>query len=110
MRPLIAVARFMLLGVASVLLYFGLGMLVLVPGDPGGPYWARNRVVYGAVPFFAGLLALAISSWAAVRFYPHADPAEAIKRSLLYSVVGIVLVLVSVIFNDLYIHFPLRIP
>jgi|SRR5689334_6896150 hypothetical protein len=100
----------MLLAVASVLLYFGIGMLLLVPGDPGGPYWARNRVVYGAVPLFAGLLALAISSWTAARYSPHADPVHAIKRNLLYGVIGIVLVFVSLILNDLYIHFPIRIP
>jgi len=53
-RSLIAVVRFILLAVASVLLYYGLAMLLLVPGDPGGPYWARNRIVYGAIPLFAG--------------------------------------------------------
>ena len=109
-RSLIAVARFILLVVASVLLYYGLAMLLLVPGDPGGPYWARNRVVYGAIPLFTGLLALAVSSWTAARYNPQADPVHAIKRNLLYGVIGIVLVFVSLIFNDLYVHFPIRIP
>jgi len=109
-RSLIAVARFLLLAVASVLLYYGLGMLLLVPGDPGGPYWARNRVVYGVIPLFAGLLALAVSSWAATRYNPQADAVRAISRNLLYGVIGIVLVFVSLIFNDLYVHLPIRIP
>jgi hypothetical protein len=85
-------------------------MLLLVPGDPGGPYWVRNRVVYGAIPLFAGLLALAVSSWTATRYNPQADPAHMISRNLLYGVIGIVLVFVSLIFNDLYVHFPIRIP
>lgn len=109
-RSLIAVARFLLLAVASVLLYYGLGMLLLVPGDPGGPYWVRNRVVYGVIPLFAGLLALAVSSWAATRYNPQTDPVRAISRNLLYGGIGIVLVFVSLIFNDLYVHLPIRIP
>jgi len=109
-RSLIAVARFLLLAVASVLLYYGLGMLLLVPGDPGGPYWVRNRVVYGVIPLFAGLLALAVSSWAATHYKPQTDPVRAISRNLLYGVIGIVLVFVSLIFNDLYVHLPIRIP
>ena len=100
----------MLLAVASVLLYFGLGMLLLVPGDPGGPYWARNRVVYGVVPLFAGLTALAISSWTAGRYNPHANRVHAVKQNLLYVAIGIVLVFVSLVLNDLYIHIPIRVP
>src|SRR5579872_817887 len=105
-----AVARFMLLAVASVLLYYGLGIFLLVPGAPGRPDWARNRVVYGAIPLFAGLLALAVSSWTAARYNLQADPVQAIKRNLLYGAIGIVLVFVCLIFNDLYVHFPIRIP
>ena len=54
-------------------------MLLLVPGDPGGPYWARNRVVYCAIPLVAGLLALAVSSWTAARYDPQADPVHACR-------------------------------
>ena len=85
-------------------------MLLLVPGSPGGPYWARNRVVYGVIPLSAGLLALAGSSWTAARYNPQADYVLAIQRNLLYGVIGIILVFVSLIFNDLYIHVPIRIP
>lgn len=85
-------------------------MLLLVPGVPGGPYWARNRVIYGAIPLFTRLLALAASSWTATRCSPRADPVHAIKRNLLYGVIGIVLVFMSLILNDLYIHFPISIP
>ena len=80
-KPLVVDSRFILLAIASVLLYFGLGMLLLVPGDPGGPYWAKERVVYGAVPFVSGLVAPAISTWIATLDGGHADPGEAIKRS-----------------------------
>jgi hypothetical protein len=44
-RPLVVASR--LLAIASVLLYFGLGVLFLVPGYRGEPYWARARIVYG---------------------------------------------------------------
>jgi len=56
------------------------------------------------------LLALAVSSWTATRYNPQADPVHAINRNLLYGVIGIVMVFVSLIFNDLYVHFPIRIP
>lgn len=103
-------SRFVLLAIASVLLYFGLGMLLLVPGDPGGPYWAKQRVVYGVVPFVSGLVVLAISTWTATLDGGHADPVEAIKRSALYAVAGVVLVFVCLAVNDSCVHVKIRIP
>jgi len=82
-------------------------LFLVIQVDPIGN---GTRVVYGFIPFCAGLLALAISSWTAARYNSQADPVNAIKRNLLYGVIGIVLVFVSLIFNDLYIHFPVRIP
>lgn len=48
------VARFAILAIASILLYFALGMLLFVPLDPGGPYWAKERIVYGLLPLLLG--------------------------------------------------------
>jgi hypothetical protein len=83
-RSLLVASRFILLATASVLLYFGLGMLLLVPGDPGGPYWAKERVVYGAVPFVSGLVAPAISTWIATFDGSHAGPGLAINDSCVH--------------------------
>lgn len=109
-RPLILACGFILLAVASVLLYYGLAMLLLVPGVPGGPYGERARVVYGVVPLVSGLLALAVSTWTAILSRPSTKPADAIKRSIVYAAVGVVLVFAALAANDLYIHVPIHIP
>ena len=100
-------ARFALLTVASITLYYGLGMLLLVPGDPGGPYWVRERVIYGVLPLSAGALSLAAASCVTILCYPGLDPVSLIKRNLLYAVVGIVLVFALLIINDSFFHVPL---
>jgi hypothetical protein len=82
----------------------------VVPSDPGGPYWAKERVVYGAVPFVSGLAALAISTWIATLDGGHAGPGEAIKRSVFYAVIGVVLVFVCLAINDSCVHVQIRIP
>jgi hypothetical protein len=98
-----------LLAIASTLLYFALGMLFLVPGDPGGTYWETARVVYGVAPLLFGLLALAVSTWVATVYNNHGDLVDAIKRNMLYATVGIVLVFAALSVNDLYVHFPIHI-
>ena len=98
------IARFAILGAACVLLYYGLGMLLLVPGDPGGPYWLKERVVYGLLPVFAGALVFALSTWLAIRLYPQADSPAVIKRNFIYAAIGIALVFALLILNDVYFH------
>jgi len=83
-------------------------MLLLVPGDPGGPYWVKERVFYGVIPLLAGLLSLAISIWIATLYSTQADPVGAIMRNTLYAAVGVFLVLASLIVNDLYVHVPIH--
>jgi hypothetical protein len=78
----------------------------VVPSDPGGPYWALQRVVYGAVPFVSGLVALAISTWIATLDGSHAGPGEAIKRSAYYAVTWFLCLAV----NDSCVHAQIRIP
>jgi hypothetical protein len=95
-----------LLAVASVLLYFGLGMLLLVPGDPGGPYWVRERIVYGLLPFFSSLIFIAFSTWLAAR-RERADLFSCVKWNLICAGVGAVVVFVLLILNDAYFHVPL---
>jgi len=45
------------------LLYFGTGMLLLVPGVPGEPYWSGLRALYGLVPAGAGIGILGLAAW-----------------------------------------------
>lgn len=107
MRLIVSAARLALLFVASALLYYGLGMLLLVPGDPGGPYWVKERVIYGLLPIAGGILSLSGSSWIAIHSQPKIDPASIIKRELLHTAAGIVLVFALLIFNDIYLHIPM---
>jgi len=39
---------------ASVLLYFGLGMLLVVPRSPGESFWVTGRFTYGLLPLLFG--------------------------------------------------------
>jgi hypothetical protein len=65
---------------ASVALYFGNGMLLLMPGDPyhREPYFDRTRVIYGVLPF---LLSVALSI--AVGFlWARAPNWDKVKRAI----------------------------
>ena len=46
---------------ACVLLYFGTGMLLVVPGYPGEAYFVTKRVLYGFLPCVcSGTLLIAV--------------------------------------------------
>jgi hypothetical protein len=47
--------RVLLLVFASVMLYYGLSMLLLVPHAPGESYWAAERFRYGFAAAASGL-------------------------------------------------------
>ncbi|MGD0135093.1 MAG: hypothetical protein ABSE57_23855 [Bryobacteraceae bacterium] len=107
-RPLLVASRFVSLVVASILLYYGLGILFLVPGNTGGPYWAKERVVYGIVPLSLGLLSIGTSAWSATRYRYQSNLGDAITQTLLYAAVGIVAVFATLVVNDRYIHLPIH--
>jgi hypothetical protein len=50
---------------ACVSLYFGSGMLLLVPGYPGESYFAKERFIYGVLPALLsiGLLMVTAAIW-----------------------------------------------
>jgi hypothetical protein len=50
-------------GVACFLLYYGTGMLFMVPGYPGEGYFAKFRIVYGFVPTALSIALLGIAGW-----------------------------------------------
>jgi hypothetical protein len=66
---------------ACALLYYGCGMLLLVPGRPGEAYLATPRLLYGAVPALlgVGLLSLAARLWVGVQGRGH------LRKALLYA-------------------------
>lgn len=65
-------AAILLFAAACVLLYFGSGILLLVPGVPGGPYWVRERVQYGLLPTGSGVGLLGLAAWMSIRPSPTA--------------------------------------
>jgi hypothetical protein len=78
-------------------------MLLLVPGDPGGAYWVRERVVFGLFPVFSSLILTAFSTWLAAR-RERADPINCAKWNFICAGVGAVLVFVLLTLNDAYLH------
>jgi hypothetical protein len=70
---------------ASFALYYGSGMLLLVPGDPfhREPYLDRNRVIYGLFPFLLSLaLSIAVGFlWARTRSWSRAKKAIGVAFS-----------------------------
>jgi hypothetical protein len=48
---------------ACFCLYYGTGMLLLVPGDPAEHYLVWGRVVYGVVPVVLSLGLLILTGW-----------------------------------------------
>jgi hypothetical protein len=99
--------RATLLVFASVLLYSGLGMLLLVPHAPGDSYWAAERLMYGLVPLLLGCTAATICGRIAVQ-RPDADTLiQSLQRHWLYSFCGIPVVFLFLCANDLWFHIPL---
>lgn len=105
-KTLAIVTRFILISIASVLLYFGLGMLFLVPGVPREPYWQKPRVYYGLVPLLVGIAIVVFSSWAAIRFDRRLDFILSVMRGFVLVAIGVVLVFALLAVNDLYFHVP----
>jgi hypothetical protein len=106
----ITVARFGMLGVGSIFLYYGAGFLLLVPGIPGEPYFVKERWVYGVLPLAVGTLIVIASALLAAsqppgRKIPSTIPKlsgfrGALRQSFAYAGVGIVMVLLVVLGVD----------
>lgn len=92
---------------ASVLLYCGLGMLLLVPHAPGESYWAAERLTYGLIPLLVGCIMATICGRMAVQ-RPDADTLiRSLQRHWLYSFCGVPVVFLFLCANDLWLHNPL---
>jgi hypothetical protein len=99
-RPLVFPLRLILLISTSILLYFGLGMLLL-PGPPGEPYWEKARVYYGALPFLSGVILATACGRVALRI-PQADELRrSVKRHWIYALRGVPVVFAFLCANDL---------
>jgi len=96
-----------LLALASVLLYFGLGMLLLVPGSPGESYWARARVLYGLIPLLGGIITAALSGRIVVSRPEPGELVRSLCRHCLYALFGVPLVFGFLCLNDLWFHIPI---
>jgi hypothetical protein len=73
---------------ACTLLYYGSGMLLLVPGDPGENYLKSVfswRFVPGVVPIVASAVLLAAVGWLWDRSRGSADPVTVIGKTFVYA-------------------------
>jgi ABC-type transport system involved in cytochrome bd biosynthesis fused ATPase/permease subunit len=59
-RKVVCVALFV---AACCLLYFGWGMLLVVPGYPGERYLASARILYGVISVLASAALLTTTGW-----------------------------------------------
>ncbi len=66
---------------ACVLLYFGIGMLFVVPGYPGEAYFVTKRVLYGSLPSICGGALLVGAGWLWGRSTNSGDSWKYVKRS-----------------------------
>lgn len=61
------VTTVLLFGAACFLLYYGGTMLLFVPGYPGEGFFVAGRLLYGVLPFVAGLALLVGVGWLRTR-------------------------------------------
>ena len=74
-------------GVAGLLgLYFGTGMLFLVPGYPGESFFTLGRIGYGLLPSILGLSFLVFAGW----LWAQSKEANLVSTYLKRAVVGAV--------------------
>jgi hypothetical protein len=75
--------------VACVVLYFGTGMLFVVPGYPGEGYFVRKRILYGLLPTMSSAGLLVAVGWLWDRSSKPEDCGKYVKRSFLYAMAAI---------------------
>ncbi len=67
--------------IGSVLLYFGSGMLLLMPGRPGERYFVSGRILYGVLP----VIASAVLAYAAGWLWTRPAGGAGLRKSTIYS-------------------------
>ena len=79
----------LLFAIACVLLYFGTGMLLVVPGYPGESYFVTKRILYSVLPTaFGGALLIAVG-WLWGRARGTENYWKYVKRSFLCATAAI---------------------
>lgn len=107
----IVIARFGLLVVASVLLYYGGAFLLIVPGVPGEPYLVKARWLYGVLPLAAGILTMGASAWLALAIAElRTDFIGELKRSFRYAGIGVTVVFLVLCGIDFFREHPKQVP
>ena len=79
---------------ACALFYFGSGMLLVVPGDPGENYLKSVftwRFLYGVVPTVSSAVLLVVTGWLWSRSEGSANPTFFIGRAFACAIGAIVL-------------------
>lgn len=76
-------ASILLFAAACVLLYFGTGMLLFVPGYPGEAYFVTKRVLYGFLPSVCSVAFLVAVGWLWSHSSNSEDHWKYVRRSFL---------------------------
>jgi hypothetical protein len=107
----IIIAKVGLLGAASVLLYYGAGFLLIVPGVPGEPYLVKERWLHGVLPLAAGVLAMGASTWLALtEAESRTGFVGELKRSFRYAGIGSTVVFLVLCAFDIFREHPKQVP
>lgn len=83
------VTSILLFAAACVMLYFGTGMLFVVPGYPGEGYFVTKRILYGLLPTISSAGLLVAVGWLWGRSSKPEEYVRYVKRSFLYAIAAI---------------------
>lgn len=88
--PLKIISGLLFIG-ACVALYYGTGMLLVVPGFPGESYFALKRMLYGVLPTLLSAALLLASGWLWTRSGSGINLRKAVANSFSLAVGAVVL-------------------
>jgi hypothetical protein len=76
---------------ACIALYYGSGMLLIVPGYPGESYFAAKRMLYGILPTLLSAVLLVSAGWFWTRSGSTVSLRKAIANSFSWAVAAVLL-------------------
>jgi len=90
--------------VACGLLYFGTGMLLLVPGFPGESYFTSGRMIYGAVPTMSSAALLVLAGWLWSRAVGDTEWSKFVGKAFSWAIAAVVVFWIGLIIISQFQH------